>query len=229
MKLISMRICPYVQQVRLLLEAKKAKYEVEHIDASNRPHSLMQASPDGGEVPVIVTDEGEILFQSDAIVEYIDEVIGSPLFKGSALERAKDKAWARLASDNYLTQCSTQRSPDEETLNERMEDLTSIFKATEEQLEEGSYFHGSELSMVDLSWLPLLHRSDLIANQSGYDFLADYPKLKIWREALMRTGLHKVSVPNEFDEIFNGFYLSNETFLGQKKAALATSNAKTRE
>ncbi len=218
MKLISMRICPYVQQVRMLLEAKKAQYEVEHIDASNRPQWLMEASPDGGEVPVLVTDDGEAIFQSDTIVEYLDEVLGEPLLTGTPLERAKDKAWARLASDNYLTQCSTQRSPDNETLNERVEDLTSIFRAMEAQLKGGSYFHEQKLSMVDLSWLPLLHRTVLIEQHSGYDFLAEYPNLKKWRTALLDTGLAEKSVPQEFEEVFSDFYLNEETYLGHLKA-----------
>ena len=225
MKLISMRICPYVQQVRLLLEAKKAQYEVEHIDASNRPQWLMEASPDGGEVPVLITDDGEAIFQSDSIVEYIDEVVGKPLFKGSALEKAKDKAWSRLASDNYLTQCSTQRSPDEATLNERMEDLTPIFTSMELQLEGSHYFHGSQLSMVDLSWLPLLHRTTLIEGHSGYDFLAEYPKLKQWRQALLATGLAKTSVPQEFEEIFIEFYLNDETYLGRLAPSVGTNQS----
>ena len=37
MKIISLKICPYVQQVRVLLEAKKINYEVEEIDPANRP------------------------------------------------------------------------------------------------------------------------------------------------------------------------------------------------
>ena len=219
MKLISMRICPYVQQVRMMLEAKKAKYDVEHIDMGNRPPWLMKVSPDGGEVPVLITDEGEAIFQSDTIVEYLDEVLGEPLLTGNPLQKAQDRAWARLASDNYLNQCSTQRSPDESTLNERMEDLTPIFTAMEEQLKEGPYFHGTKLSIVDLSWLPLLHRSALIEQHSGYDFLASYPKLKKWRAALLDTGLAEKSVPQEFDAVFTDFYLSEETFLGQLKAA----------
>ena len=223
MKLISMRICPYVQQVRAVLEAKKANYDVEHIDMENRPPWLVKASPDGGEVPVLITDEGETIFQSDTIVDYLDEVLGKPLLTGSPLEKAKDKAWARLASDNYLNQCSTQRSPDEATLNERMEDLTPIFTAMEAQLKEGPYFHGTTLSMVDLSWLPLLHRSALIAHHSGYDFLASYPKLKEWRAALLNTGLAEKSVPQEFEEVFTDFYLSDETFVGQLKAARAAT------
>lgn len=215
MKVVSLKICPYVQQVRILLEAKKIDYEIEEIDPANRPQWLMEASPDGGEVPVLVTDEGEILFQSDAILEYIDEVFGNPLLKGSPLKRAQDRAWGYLASDNYLVQCSTQRSPDEVTLKERLEQLTPIFIQTERYLKKQPYFHGKELSLVDINWLPLLHRATLIYKHSGYDFLATYPKLKKWQEALLKTGLAEASVSRDFEEIFIGFYLNEGTYLGR--------------
>ncbi|MBK34780.1 MAG: hypothetical protein CME26_04525 [Gemmatimonadetes bacterium] len=48
MKLISMKICPYVQQVRVLLEAKIVKYDVEHIESDRRPEWLLE--PSGGQV-----------------------------------------------------------------------------------------------------------------------------------------------------------------------------------
>jgi glutathione S-transferase len=215
MKVISLKICPYVQQVRILLEAKKIKYEVEDINPDNRPQWLMEASPDNGEVPVLVTDEGETLFQSDAIMEYVDEVFGDPLLKGSFLAKAKDRAWAYLASDNYLVQCSTQRSPDEATLKERLEELSPIFVQTERCFKEQPYFHGKEFSLVDVNWLPLLHRAALIYKYSDYDFLETYPKLKRWQEALMNTGLAEASVPKDFEEIFRGFYLNEGTYLGR--------------
>jgi len=174
----------------------------------------MEASPDNGEVPVLVTDEGEILFQSDAIMEYVDEVFGDPLLKGSSLAKARDRAWGYLASDNYLVQCSTQRSPDEAILKERLEELIPIFVQTEKHLNEQPYFHGQELSLVDVNWLPLLHRTSLIYKHCGYDFLEMYPKLKRWRENLMNTGLAESSVPKDFEEIFIGFYLNEGTYLG---------------
>jgi glutathione S-transferase len=215
MKVISLKICPYVQQVRILLEAKKIKYEVEDIDPVNRPKWLMEASPDSGEVPVLITDEGEILFQSDAIMEYVDEVFGNPLLKGSSLMKARDRAWGYLASDNYLVQCSTQRSPDEATLKERLAELTPIFVQTERYLKEHPYFQGKEFCLVDINWLPLLHRAALIHKHSGYDFLETYPKLKKWQEALMNTGFAEASVPKDFEEIFIGFYLNEGTYLGR--------------
>ena len=214
MKIISLKICPYVQQVRVLMEAKKVHYEVEEIDPGNRPPWLMEASPDGGEVPALVTDDGKVLFQSDSIMEFIDEVFGDPLLKGSPLIKAQDRAWGFLASENYLVQCSTQRSPDEATLKERTEELTPIFKHMELHLNEKPYFHGSSLSMVDINWLPLLHRTALIEKYSGYDFLESYPKLKKWRKSLLETGLAETSVPEDFEEIFTGFYLNEGTYLG---------------
>lgn len=215
MKLISLKICPYVQQVRVLLEAKKINYEVEEIDPANRPQWLMEASPDSGEVPVLITDEGEVLFQSDAIMEFVDEVLGDPLLKGSPLRKAQDRAWSYLASDNYLVQCSTQRSPDEATLKERLKELTPIFGQTERHLKGKPYFHGKEFSLVDINWLPLLHRAALIYRRSGYDFLETYPKLKQWQKALLKTGLAEASVPRDFEEIFIGFYLNEGTYLGR--------------
>lgn len=217
MKLISMKICPYVQQVRVLLEAKKVKYDVEHIESDRRPEWLLDASPDGGEVPALVTDDGEILFQSDSIVQFIDETIGEPSLIGNAVEKARDRAWGYLASDNYLVQCSTQRSPDEGSLKERMEDLAPIFSHMENQV-EGRSFRSGHLTMVDVSWFPMLHRSALIAERSGYDFLGAYPKLRAWREGLLGTGWGETSVPEDFKEVFTGFYLLEERYLGRLTA-----------
>ena len=96
-----------------------------------------------------------------------------------------------------------------------VEKLTPIFVQTERHLKERPYFHGKELSLVDVNWLPLLHRANLIYKHSGYDFLEMYPKLKRWQEALMNTGLAEASVPKDFEEIFIGFYLNEGTYLGR--------------
>ncbi len=69
--------------------------------------------------------------------------------------------------------------------------------------------------MLDMSWLPLLHRTALIEQHTRYDFLAAYPKLMDWRHALLDTGLRNTSVPEDFEDIFTGFYLNEETHLAQ--------------
>ncbi|MEM7393908.1 MAG: glutathione S-transferase family protein [Verrucomicrobiota bacterium] len=213
MKVISFKICPFVQRVTALLEAKKAPYDIEYIDLSKKPDWFLDMSPNS-QVPLLVTEAGKPLFESDAIAEYLDEVV-EPLEPDIGPEdRAIDRAWSYQAAKNYLVQCSAQRSPSEEILTERAEKLGKAFERMEKVLGGGPFFKGERIGNVDISWLPLLHRADVIRTRTCYDFLKGYPKVQAWQAALMETGLPARSVPEDFEDVFSGFYLSDKTFLG---------------
>lgn len=212
-KVISFKICPFVQRVTAALEAKKIPYEIEFISLSDKPQWFLDISPTG-QVPVLITETGKPLFESDAIIEYIDDYY-QPLEEGlSAEEKAFDRAWSYQASKHYLVQCSTMRSGDMPTLAEREEKLAKAFAKAEKQLGRGPFFKGDSLSKVDIAWLPLLHRAAIIDKNSCYDFLRNFPKVKQWQQALQKTGFFEKSVPKDFEEAFTGFYLSDKTFLG---------------
>jgi glutathione S-transferase len=180
MKLISLKICPFVQRVTAMLAVKNIPYEIEYINLNNKPQWFQDISPNG-QVPVLITDSSIPLFESDAIVEYLDE-ISTPIEKNiSAEQRAIDRAWSYMATKNYLVQCSTMRSKTKAILLERSEKLRSIFSKAENYLGVGPLFKGNKISNVDIAWLPLLHRADLIKKHSSYDFLTDYPKVKFWQ------------------------------------------------
>ncbi|MEM9451197.1 MAG: glutathione S-transferase family protein [Cyanobacteria bacterium P01_E01_bin.6] len=214
MKIISFKICPFVQRVTALLEMKGAAYDVEYIDLNNKPRWFLEASPNG-QVPILITDEGQVLFESDAIVEYIDEVVGEPLFARDPMKKAQERAWSYLASKHYLVQCSTQRSSDEITLAERSTKFNTAFAKIQTQLGDAPFIGGDSMGMVDIAWTTLLHRTEIIKRRSGYDFLADFPRLKAWRATVMSTGIPAASVSEDFEDRFSAFYLADTTYLGQ--------------
>lgn len=214
MKIVSYAICPFVQRVTALLEAKKIPYEIEYISLSDKPQWFLDISPTG-QVPILITDEGEVLFESDAIVEYIEEVSAPLVLDVSPVQRAKDRAWSYQASKHYLVQCSTMQSSDRETLVERGEKLNKAFEKAEKQLGPGPYFNGSDIGNVDIAWLPLPHRAKIVRDHSGYDFLKSYPKVQAWQNAIIETGVAEKSVSDDFEERFVGFYLAEQTFLGR--------------
>ncbi|MEM8686074.1 MAG: glutathione S-transferase family protein [Pseudomonadota bacterium] len=214
MKVISFKICPFVQRVTALLEAKDIPYQIEFISLSEKPEWFLDMSPNG-QVPVLITDEGRALFESDAIVEYLEEAYPALQPGLSPEDRAINRAWSYLASKNYLVQCGAQRSPDEDALQERSARLGQAFDRMEAQLGEGPYFGGEMLGMVDIAWLPLLHRADIVFQHSGYDFVGARPRLKAWQGRLLRDDLAARSVAPDFVEVFSAFYLSDETFLGR--------------
>ncbi len=219
MKIVSYKICPFVQRVAALLEAKKIPYQIEFISLRNKPKWFLDISPHG-QVPVLITDEGLALFESDAIAEYLDEAFPALQPRLSPEEKAKNRAWSYLASKNYLVQCSAQRSADESTLEERSQKLRRAFDKIEKQLGGTPFFRGETVGMVDIAWLPLLHRAAVIEQRSGYDFIGERPNLKRWQKLLMGTGIAEASVAPDFEDAFSEFYLSDETFLGRRNTDL---------
>ena len=213
-KIVSFKICPFVQRVTALLAAKSVVYEIEYINLSHKPQWFLEISPHA-QVPLLITDHDDVLFESDAIVEYIDDAMGPPLSSPDLVQKAHDRAWSYLASKHYLGQCSAQRSPDATTLEKRAAKLSTALAKVELTLGDSPYARGHDLGMVDIAWLPLLHRAALIAQYSGYDFLAAFPKVQQWQQNLLATGLAEQSVPADFEERFTAFYLAASTYLGQ--------------
>lgn len=223
LKVISFKICPFVQRVTALLEAKNIDYDVEYISLSDKSDWFLELSPNG-QVPVLVTETGTALFESEAIVEYIEEAF-VPLLPGLMPEqKALNRAWGYLAAKNYLVQCGAQRSRDSATLEERAAKLGTAFDKIEKALPETGFFNGDALGPVDIAWLTLLHRADIMEQSSGFDFLGMRPKLKRWQQTVLATGLAEKSVAADFHEKFSNFYLSDETYLGRGCDATAPAS-----
>lgn len=212
-KIVSFKICPFVQRVTAALEAKNIPYEIEYISLKDKPQWFLDTSPNG-QVPLLVTENGTALFESDAIIEYIEDEFG-PLEEGVTNEqRALDRAWSYLGSKHYLAQCSTMRSSDKATLADRVANLAKAFGKVEKQL-TGPFFKGDQLSNVDMAWLPLLHRAHIIKAHTCFDMLEGFPKVQAWQQQIMETGLVEKTVSEDFESAFTGFYLSDDTFLGK--------------
>ncbi|MEM9781465.1 MAG: glutathione S-transferase family protein [Pseudomonadota bacterium] len=214
MKLVSAKICPFVQRVTAMLEAKDLDYDVAFISLKDKPQWFLEISPNA-QVPVLVTDGGQALFESDAIVEYLQDAY-PPLQPGLSPEaKALNRAWSYLATKHYLAQCSALRSPDAAVLKRRSAALGRAFDRIERRLGTTPFFGGESIGIVDIAWLPLLHRARLVEAHAGYDAVGDRPKLKAWQIRLLQTGLAERSVAPDFNDAFSAYYLSDETHLGR--------------
>lgn len=91
MKLRYSPTSPYVRKVRVVaLERGLADPELLTVDTWNLPQALLDENP-LGKVPALITDEGEVLYDSPVICEYLDALKpGSRLFpaEGPARWRA---------------------------------------------------------------------------------------------------------------------------------------------
>ena len=101
LKLISHKLCPYVQRAVIALTEKGVPFERIDIDLANKPDWFLKISP-LGKVPVLLveTEDGEAaLFESNVICEYIEDTQGgAKLHPQDPLERAQHRAWMEFGS-----------------------------------------------------------------------------------------------------------------------------------
>ena len=102
-KVVSFKICPFVQRVTALLEAKGISYKIEYISLKDKPQWFLDIAPNG-QVPVLITESGIALFESDAIVEYLDEIYSPIETEITAEQRAIDRAWSYQAVNPHFSQ-----------------------------------------------------------------------------------------------------------------------------
>ncbi|CAV18809.1 glutathione S-transferase family protein [Vibrio sp. 10N.286.46.A8] len=206
-KLISFKNCPFVQRVMGALVMKNVPFEIEYIELNNKPQWFLDISPNG-QVPVLITENDTVLFESDAIVEYLDDKY-TPIEEVSPEQKALDRAWSYQASKHYMPQCGTMASKDKETFETRLANLQKAFLKAEKKLGDTEFFKGDYISNVDIAWLPLLHRAFVIKERSGFNMLESFPKVQKWQAALIESGLTDKTVPADFIDKFSGFYLTN--------------------
>jgi glutathione S-transferase len=95
--LISNKLCPYVHRAAITLREKRIPFQRREIDLKNKPDWFLKLSP-AGKVPVLVAD-GVPLFESAAILEFLDETHPPSLLPADPFARARQRAWAEGANE----------------------------------------------------------------------------------------------------------------------------------
>lgn len=152
-------------RVRIALNLKGLAYEPALIHLVKRQHvqpEYLAVNPQG-RVPALDLG-GEVLTQSPAILEYLDEVYPDPpLLPSDPLERAKVRAACSLiACDihplnnlgplSYLKQKLEQEQPAIDAWYVHW--VTEGFKALEQMLSPGPYAFGDKLTLADVYLVP---------------------------------------------------------------------------
>jgi len=217
LKLISHKLCPYVQRARIVLEEKSIHHEIEFVDLSNKPEWFLKISP-LGRVPVLLVD-GEPLFESSVIAEFLDEITPGSLHPSDALAKAKNRAWIEFASSTLGVIGTFYSAPDRSSFNASVETLKQRFLSLEANLGDGTYFNGHEFSLVDAAFGPLFRYFDVIDRLVDFGFFEDTPKVVLWREALKQCPSVRLAAVSDYTERLHQFFLERKSVFGDIVAA----------
>lgn len=153
--LIGHRLCPYVQRVDMALREAGLAYRREDIELDRKPVWLGAVSP-GGTVPALQAGDDGWLFESAAIVHYVDLVSGGRLSPPDPLQRARAEAWMRVGDDLLRRIARIIYQDDTEAaLQASLSALESGLSGIAERVVPAPYLCGERFGLLDMVYVTI--------------------------------------------------------------------------
>lgn len=203
LKLIGSHTSPYVRKVRIVMAEKKLDCQFELADPWADDSALIEANP-LGQVPCLVVEGGEAVYDSRVIVEYLDTL--SPVGKlipATGRERAEVKTWEALA-DGVLAAAVSARM--EQTWQHRaahercqawierqLDKVQRGLKAMSLGLGDRPHVHGIHMTLADIAVGVTLGYLDF--RFPDIEWRNNYPNLARLYERLMQRPSFATTAP----------------------------------
>jgi glutathione S-transferase len=219
LKLISHKLCPYVQRAVIALAEKGVGFERVDIDLDNKPEWFLKISP-LGKTPVLVVGD-KAIFESAVILEYLEETQPNPLHPKDPLVRAEHRAWIEFNSAVLGDIWGLEIATDEATLKAKAKQLEGKFALLEKRLVGTPWFDGEKFSLVDAVFGPAFRYFDVIDEIGDFGIFANKPKLVQWRTKLAARPSIQNAVSTEYNALLRAFLAKKGAWLSKLEARKA--------
>ena len=210
--LVSHVLCPYVQRAAIVLAEKGVAYERRDVDLTDKPDWFRAVSP-LGKTPVLLV-QGQSVFESAVICEYLDETHGPQLHPADPLARARHRAWMEFGSAVLAGIGAFYNAADEAALMARATELRHKFGQVEAALGAGPFFAGAQFCMVDVVFGPVFRYFDVFDAIGDFGCMAGLPKVEAWRAQLSERLSVRIAVRGDYPELLR-------TFIARRGSALS--------
>ncbi|MBL8309637.1 MAG: glutathione S-transferase N-terminal domain-containing protein [Burkholderiales bacterium] len=159
MKLLHSATSPYARKVRIVAAEKKLDLDLEPVDPWSADATIARTNP-LGKVPALIMDDGQSLFDSRVIVEYLDGL--SPvhrLIPDGSRDRIASKRWEAIADglcDAAILARLEGNRPDQNASSAKQIDRqrSKVIACLDEmarELGEREYCVGNALTLADIA------------------------------------------------------------------------------
>ena len=216
--LVSHKLCPYVQRAAISLTEKSVPFERRWIDLSDKPDWFADISP-LGKVPVLVVEaDGERtpIFESAAILEYLEDTRPQPLHPAGAVSRARHRAWIEFGSETLNGIARLYNAPDAEAFTAAANMLADMFDRIESELaarQSGPWFAGEDFSLVDAVFGPIFRYFDVFDRIGDFGILHGKPLVAAWRSALAARPSVRDATVADYPDLLHDFLLRRRSHI----------------
>jgi len=219
LKLISHKLCPYVQRAVIALAEKGVAFERIDIDLANKPDWFLAISP-LGKTPVLQVGD-KAIFESAVILEYLEETEPKPLHPADPLIRAEHRAWIEFGSTVLSDIAGFYAAADEATFKTKTSQLEQRLARLESRVAASPWFDGENFSLVDAVFAPVFRYFDVFEEIADFGILAGKPKLARWRKTLAARPSVQSAVSADYPALLRQFIDRRNSWLSGLQARAA--------
>ena len=217
LRLISHKLCPYVQRAAIVAAEKGIDLERVDIDLADKPDWFLALSPTG-KVPVLeVTDADgrlHVLFESAVIAEYLDEISRNPLLPADPLRRARERAWVEYASATLADIAKLYSASDFAAFEAALEAVKARFDQLEAVV-EGPFFASRRFGLADAAFAPVFRYLDVFERELDAVLVERGPKVAAWAAELSTRPSVIGAVPLDYADRLLGFVAAKSSHLAR--------------
>ncbi|MCG8432412.1 MAG: glutathione S-transferase family protein [Gammaproteobacteria bacterium] len=175
-------------KIKLLLSLLGIEHEWVHVnilEGESRTERFREMNPNG-KIPVVELDDGEILFESNAILNYFadgtdylpqDKYLKAQVLQWQFFEQYSHEPF--IATSRYIVKYLGSPDSHKETLEKRRVGGLAALKLMDEHLNGNNYFVGDKYTIADISLYAYTH----VAEEGGFS-LGEYTNLGLWLERI---------------------------------------------
>jgi glutathione S-transferase len=183
MKLYGSLTSPYVRKVRMFLKEKGIDHEFIIEGPADAAGNVARLNP-VGKVPVLVRNDGEVLFESFMIVDYVDSLRDPPLIPPSGEARWRAQRWHALGqgiADAVVARLmETRRSVERQEpaqIHRQEAKVAAALAFAESHVADDEYLVGNQLTIADIAVSAALGYMDL---RYAHAWQTAHPRLAAW-------------------------------------------------
>lgn len=211
LELVSHNLCPYVQRAAIALHEKGIPFDRRDVDLGDKPSWFLKISP-MGKTPVLLVDD-EAIFESTAILEYLEDSQLPSLHPIDPLSRARHRGWIEVSSAILNDIAGLYNAPSKKTFEAKAEALRAKFERVEAALDGAPFFAGPDFTLVDAVFAPVFRYFDVFDKAGGFGILADLPGISAWRQQLAARESVKAAMDDGYPERLHDFLMRRRSFI----------------
>jgi len=181
-------------KVRLLLTQLGIPFEriaIDIVQGESRTKEFLARNPNG-RVPVLETETGQFLAESNAILYYLSA--GTAFLPADAWERARVMQWLffeqyshepYIATSRYWISILGQGDRHRDAIAKKRDPGNAALAVMEQHLNQNSFFVSNRYTIADIALFAYTH----VAHEGAFD-LTPFPAIQVWLDRVKAQPRH---------------------------------------